>query len=660
MVQTTISSENIEYLDKPVGASYRRRNKIASVNMLYDSPFALERQLEDQRIQIERNKNPQVTIPTKATKHRSEKLITQKINSPVSNKVVAINKIVREASGVHTYALMPPLHDDLRVNVNIHDPETHPVLQPYRDQVNRMPVMASFGHRPKSASRTFNPATMKIRLKHGEVTQPLASGKSNFGMPAALLAQLLHCPKLEAQSEPFSAPASSSIMQPSDLFLSPEEMSFVTSKPSKTRITSSTRSTHSTSLRDITIPKAITSSERYLNKSKSMGKSSNFFVKEDPIEVVDDKPDWDGRYSSTDRSNEVFQLRLRRIDDSKTRSVKERLNRFTHMAASESMVAPFCAEKRETDRLLAAGKPPPRARASVDPYRDAAVEAEIKNILQERIEKEKRLDRKLQRVLRAEELGRIAKSDYDPDKVLNQLQNSVAVANKARAKTIAQMSGGMEWEPVEEGEVATPHRRRRTPMEVYGPSLGLGTRGSSRSPSKSRSGLGTMGSTNVGGISMSDSELTAAIEATKNGDADALFNFFMHAASLPPPEEDLQDSLRGENESAGSTVELEDRKIQSRLGSSYSNRLGSAGMDSVAEEREEEDVEDLRAGGLAVFVEYDFGVGADEGESAGDQNVEQAYDDNVYTGYGGVEFEESELAGDAEEYNDEEYEEGGY
>ena len=70
-----------------------------------------------------------------------------------------LNKIVRDASGVHTYALIPPINDStISANQNQSiDPETNPVMKPYRDQINRKPIMASFGHRPRSASRTFHP-----------------------------------------------------------------------------------------------------------------------------------------------------------------------------------------------------------------------------------------------------------------------------------------------------------------------------------------------------------------------------------------------------------------------------------------------------------------------------------------------------------------------
>jgi hypothetical protein len=78
-------------------------------------------------------------------------------------KAKVINKIVREESGMHTYTLVPPLPGD---DSRSHERETidvsHPTFRPYAMESSLKPVMSSFGHRPKSASRTFNPATMKV------------------------------------------------------------------------------------------------------------------------------------------------------------------------------------------------------------------------------------------------------------------------------------------------------------------------------------------------------------------------------------------------------------------------------------------------------------------------------------------------------------------
>jgi hypothetical protein len=119
-------------------------------------------------------------------------------------KAKVVNKIVREASGVHNYTLVPPLlsHSSYHEKNDI-DPDTHPLMKPYREQSNTNPVMCSFGHRPKSASRTFHPGTMKIRLSKGEIAQPAVNGRNGFGLPPSVLLKLLHAPKIHHPGEEY-------------------------------------------------------------------------------------------------------------------------------------------------------------------------------------------------------------------------------------------------------------------------------------------------------------------------------------------------------------------------------------------------------------------------------------------------------------------------
>ena len=152
-------------------------------------------------------------------------------------KAKVINKIVRETSGVHNYTLVPPLsHDDSKKSsssshestaVVAIDPDTHPLMKPYREQSNTNPIMCSFGHRPKSASRTFHPGTMKIRLTKGEIAQPARNGRNGFGLPPSILSKLLHAPKIYHPGEEFQddIPTNEkSLSDPHNLFLSNEQI----------------------------------------------------------------------------------------------------------------------------------------------------------------------------------------------------------------------------------------------------------------------------------------------------------------------------------------------------------------------------------------------------------------------------------------------------
>jgi hypothetical protein len=179
---------------------------------------------------------------TKADKPRSLK-ITQKMGSATTLGIKAkvLNKIVREASGVHNYTLVPPVSQPKEAMST--DPDTHPLMKPYREQTNRNPIMCSFGHRPKSASRTFHPGTMKVRMKKGEVAAVNPSG-NGFGLPPYVLAKILNAPKLNAPNTlgtdsdiDTNAKRLEERSDPNGLFLSHEELfgdTFSTAPGSKT------------------------------------------------------------------------------------------------------------------------------------------------------------------------------------------------------------------------------------------------------------------------------------------------------------------------------------------------------------------------------------------------------------------------------------------
>lgn len=148
--------------------------------------------------------------------------------SALKTKAKVINKIVREMSGVHTYALIPPIEKrDKKVKEEV-DPDTHPLMKPYRDESTRNPIMCSFGHRPRSASRTFHPSTMKVRLGHEEVAAVAGMGKSGFGLQPAVLAKLLHAPPLsndqgDGESQFRGSAPPSGWEDPHNLFMSADE-----------------------------------------------------------------------------------------------------------------------------------------------------------------------------------------------------------------------------------------------------------------------------------------------------------------------------------------------------------------------------------------------------------------------------------------------------
>lgn len=148
---------------------------------------------------IERNKNPRLHEPTKVDKVRSETIIAPiGVSRDIAVKAKVLNKIVREASGIHNYAIVPPPRiGKLQTMNEILEPETNPRVRAYAKEAKMKPIICSFGHRPSSASRTFHPATMKFRLKHGEIASVGNNpSKTGFGLPVTILKQVLYAPKI--------------------------------------------------------------------------------------------------------------------------------------------------------------------------------------------------------------------------------------------------------------------------------------------------------------------------------------------------------------------------------------------------------------------------------------------------------------------------------
>lgn len=195
-----IKENGVEVVPEPKPSSFWRRNKKPALDFLHDSPFAAERQLEDQRFLNELNRNPRLNDFTKMDKLRSVQIAQTKGQSrSVAIKANVVNKVVREASGIHNYTIVPPPRlDDAKSIAGKEplEPETNPLVRAYAQEAKAKPVVCSFGHRPRSASRTFHPATMKFRLKHGQILPSVKDGKTGVGLPVAVLKKVLHAPKI--------------------------------------------------------------------------------------------------------------------------------------------------------------------------------------------------------------------------------------------------------------------------------------------------------------------------------------------------------------------------------------------------------------------------------------------------------------------------------
>lgn len=194
-----MSGTLLQEFDESKVKNHWRRNKKATVDLL-ELPVAVDRQLEDQKVTMEYNRNPRLHVPTKVDKVRSEQIIAKKGNTrDVTIKAKAVNKIVREASGVHSYVIVPPPKMPGDVIEPDPDPETNPLVALYAKETKKKPVIVSYGHRPRSASRVFNPGTMRIKMKHDEVAKaPKDHNKFDFGLPVGVLGKILRAPSIKA------------------------------------------------------------------------------------------------------------------------------------------------------------------------------------------------------------------------------------------------------------------------------------------------------------------------------------------------------------------------------------------------------------------------------------------------------------------------------
>lgn len=362
---------------------YWRRHKKPSVNLIDDNPFTIDRQLEDQKYLQEYNKNPHAFAPSKVEKVRSEKIIAKHgASSVLSTKAKVLNKFVREASGVNSYAMIPPVRSKDKASVQeVFDPETHPLVKPYRLESQRKPIMCSFGHRPKSASRTFFPATMKVRLDHNEIAPAGNTGKTGVGLSVAVLAKILHAPKLpypnqlEDEVEEDLSPSVGDLHMDFDTFDSlDEKVGNVTDMYAALSAVKSNNSTNKSKKGPVRQGSMSSVTSSVLNDISYTSK---------PAGIIDDRPAWSDNFNIPYNPKEVYALKASGINNVKL-PLNERLNRFASRTVAETQINPFCSEKQKNDQIEAATGVPTKVKKSspvkgVQKYYDP-LETQFKNM----------------------------------------------------------------------------------------------------------------------------------------------------------------------------------------------------------------------------------------------------------------------------------------
>jgi hypothetical protein len=361
-----IKEGSIELLIQEKPTTYWKRNRKPAVSFIYDTPFAADRQLEDQRLLMEKNKNPQFYNPTKVDKLRSIQIAAKKgAARSVAMKANVLNKIVRESSGIHNYTIVPPPRTkntksgstDEGGEEELLDPETNPYVKPYAKEAKSKPIICSFGHRPRSASRTFHPATMKFRLKHGEILPTTDSKKTNVGLPVAVLAKVLHAPHIS--DNPFeieddnneeieeSDLQASSVLENgegggtgqdlSDLFFTKEQQQDLLynnptgakkhSKAQKKAVRKLSPLPHNSHASVATEEHSWISSVEEAEQRKHKKKTSTTDLL--PPVQNDGRPPWDEAFHRIKLSpNHMFEIRQSKINPKSTRPLKELLTRY--------------------------------------------------------------------------------------------------------------------------------------------------------------------------------------------------------------------------------------------------------------------------------------------------------------------------------------------
>jgi hypothetical protein len=275
-------------------------------------------------------------------------------------KAKVLNKIVREESGVHTYTLVPPPRqlDDKKKEVEPVDAETHPLFRPYALEAHQKPVIMSFGHRPSSASRTFNPATMRVRLKHGEIAKQERPNASGFGIPVAVLTKVLHAPDLPRPGTEFEAPSPSKskslgpLEDPNGLFPSETDMESLginrrkgkkisksMSAPSNTATAGTGVGTGASASRGGQSPSGRSRSAHSRSSSPPQSPTGSRLSPYSKVSIITnstkrsksekriEKKDWDDTCTLQEKPIERLRMKLSVINPKGERSISERLNR---------------------------------------------------------------------------------------------------------------------------------------------------------------------------------------------------------------------------------------------------------------------------------------------------------------------------------------------
>jgi len=552
-------------------SNHWKRNKRASIDLL-ELPVAVDRQLEDQRLIMERNRNPQLNVPTKVDKVRSEQIIAKVgATRAVAVKAAVLNKIVREASGINTYVITAPPRSVDDEPEDIHDPDTNPHFKSYAKETKKKPQIMSFGHRPRSASRTFNPSTMRFRMRHGEMIKAGRDGQYGFGLPVGILAKILKAPKIgenmfnpaQTPAGPPSVEAESSRHDPHDLFSMPDErpegFKGEAAFESASELQESSigmESWISPTQQSLDIGKVRPGSKRSKGAKDKGGISQHVktggggAIDGDDMTVnsqhynkeLHDKP-WDSAHHNVRLSHKELYNIKKSVMPNQPITLTERMTRFSQKTIADELT-PFCRGKQDLDmQILRAGPSAPPPTFEISPPKGQPRFTDPNDLNLNYVKKRREgLLQKEERKFRAEffqnELRTVPKVQYHPQSLNMQIQNG-AISLKDIGPQIGFIPP-VEWQdfkPPSKLELFL-HEKNKTHHEALAlktnslHALSLSKPGNSSAnsitsivPSLSSASSSAIG---IGGIvSDVEADLFSAMRRAKKGDTSALHRLYM-------------------------------------------------------------------------------------------------------------------------------------
>jgi len=329
---------------------------------------------------------------------------------PVAIKANVLNKIVREASNVHSYVIIPPprvkdgsgkTNDD----DNDIDPETHPRFRIYAKEANRKPTVMSFGHRPRSASRVFHPATMRIKLKHGEIAHSnnVSKDATGFGLPVAILSQVIKAPHIS--KELMETATESPKIDPYNLFGAP----------------SSPLIEHQQHRDNDSITEAtwVSNNESSLSRSLTLTGRNKGKKKNKKLEPLHDQP-WNEGFHNIIKSNKELVTEKTVGRKKEPLTLLERMHRYESMSVEDG-TSLFCVEKQINDieeikgNTIKPKKPEKGSPVYFDPRNTS-----LQTIKDNRVQLEAEIDEKRRSKLYQDALSTVPLVAYNP---INELKN---------------------------------------------------------------------------------------------------------------------------------------------------------------------------------------------------------------------------------------------